>query len=136
MQYTMMKIGLIGVAVVGFSINDAYTKSTKFVPVNMLVTSVEEECKLEKKTNYGVATNTKSTDYGPCAFAEIGLMLPKFKGFHIERKSKMFVEYFSPVDGKQYSGKLHFTNVDDLPSKGENYQALASKTDTKKIRKS
>jgi hypothetical protein len=129
--------GTIAAAVAGFAVYDKYDKTTNFQPVDARISTVSEQCYMEKAER-GVLTKTTSTsDLLPCELAELLTRgHPKWQGYAIHHKIEIRFAYVSPVDGATHASSLTmsaFPKGQQLRA-GDVLRVLASKTKADKTR--
>jgi hypothetical protein len=130
-------IGIVAVGVVGFSVYDEFDKRSSYLPVGATVTTISQQCYMEKKER-GVLTKTTSTSgMLSCDIAELLIREhPKWQGYSVRQKIEVAFTYVSPVDNAPHSSTLQLTAFPDGQPwrEGQQVRLLASKTNSQKVR--
>jgi hypothetical protein len=135
MRLAMLAIAAVGIG--GYTAYDQYDKSTNFVPVDVRISAVKEECYLEK-VDRGILSKTTSTSgMLLCPVAEILTREhPKWQGYEIKHKIDVSFAYISPVDRATHTASHRMTafpNGKTLRA-GDMLPILVSKTKPDKTR--
>ena len=130
-------IGIVVALVGGFAIYDNYDKKNNYQPVDARISSVSDQCYMEK-TESGVLTKTTMTsDMINCEIAEVLTRgHPAWQGYAIKHKIEIKFAYVSPVDGATHNSSLQmsvFPKGQTLRM-GDVLRVLASKTKADKTR--
>jgi len=130
-------IGIVVALVGGFAIYDNYDKSHNYQPVDARISTVSDQCYMEK-VEKGVLTKTTSTsDLLSCDVAAVLTRShPNWQGYDIKHKIEIKFAYVSPVDGATHFSSLqlsYFPKGKPLQM-GDVLRVLASKTKADKTR--
>jgi hypothetical protein len=129
--------GLVAAAIAGFAIYDQYDKKTNYQRVNAHVSTVTDQCYMEKVERGVLSKTTSTSDLLRCDLAEfLTREHPKWQGYEIRHKIEIQFAYISPVDGATHNSSLRMSA---FPSgqplhMGDVFQVLASKTKADKTR--
>ena len=127
----------IALGAAGLAAYDKYDKSTNYQPVDARISTVSEQCYMEKSER-GVLTRTTSTsDLLRCELAEVLTREhPKWQGYAIKHKIEIRYSYVSPVDGATHASSLTMSAFprDQQLHTGDVLRVLASKTKADKTR--
>ncbi|MBR0773297.1 hypothetical protein JQ625_00495 [Bradyrhizobium diazoefficiens] len=129
--------GLFAAAVAGFAVYDNYDKSTNFQRVSAHVSTVTDQCYLEKVERGVLSKTTSTSDMVRCdVAAALTRDHPKWQGFEIKHKIEVQFAYISPVDGATHTSSMRmsaYPNGQPLHM-GDVFPVLASKTKADKTR--
>ncbi|OAF11040.1 hypothetical protein [Bradyrhizobium neotropicale] len=133
----LLVFGLVAAAVVGFGAYDQYDKKANYQRVNAHISTVTDQCYLEKVERGVLSKTTSTSDLVRCDLAAILTRdHPKWQGYEIKHKIEIQFAYISPVDGATHMSSLRmsaFPNGQPLRM-GDVLQVLASKTKADKTR--
>ena len=124
--------GTIAAATVSLAAYDKYDKSTNFQSVDARISTVNEQCYMEKVDG----RRTSTSDVLRCELAQVLTREhPKWQGYSIKHKIVIRFAYYSPVDGAIHDSSLTMTAFPKGPlHAGEVLRVLASKTKADKTR--
>ncbi|QOG20178.1 MULTISPECIES: hypothetical protein [Bradyrhizobium] len=129
--------GLVAAGIAGFAAYDQYDKKTNFQRVNAHVSTVTEQCYLEKVERGILSKTTSTSDMLRCELAELLTREhPKWQGYEIKHKIEIQFAFISPVDGATHTSSLRMSAFPDGRAlrMGDVFQVLASKTKADKTR--
>lgn len=129
--------GLVATGIAGFAAYDQYDKKANFQRVNAHVSTVSEQCYLEKVDRGILSKSTSTSDMLRCELAEqLTREHPKWQGYEIKHKIEIKFAYISPVDGATHTSSLRMSAFPDGRPlhMGDVFQVLASKTKADKTR--
>lgn len=133
----LIVIGIVSAGIAGFAAYDQYDKKTNFQPVDARVSTVTDQCYLEKVDRGVLSKTTSTSDMLRCELAELLTREhPKWQGYEIKHKIEVKFAYVSPVDGATHWSSLRmsaFPNGQPLQM-GDVLRVLASKTKADKTR--
>lgn len=102
--------GMICAGVAGLHVYGEFDKRVNFQPIDARVSTVKEQCYLEKTEG----RRTSTSDLMPC---EIAALLArnhaKWEGYDIKPKIEIRFAYISPADGETHESKLDMTEYPD-----------------------
>ncbi|GIQ72932.1 hypothetical protein ACVIGA_000446 [Bradyrhizobium sp. USDA 3240] len=128
---------IVAVGAFGIAIYDQYDKGANYQRVDARISSVNDQCYLEKVERGVVTKTTFTSDLTRCETAELlRKEHPKWQGYHVMHKIEVRVVYVSPVDGVSHQSSLemsYFPSGKPLRA-GEVFPVLASKTKADKTR--
>lgn len=128
---------IVAVGAFGIAIYDQYDKGANYQRVDARISSVNDQCYLEKVERGVVTKTTFTSDLTRCETAELlRKEHPKWQGYHVMHKIEVRVVYVSPVDGVSHQSSLemsYFPSGKPLRA-GEVLPVLASKTKADKTR--
>ncbi|GKQ50580.1 hypothetical protein [Bradyrhizobium sp. Ce-3] len=133
-----MRLGLYGVIAIGVAGLYAYIeldKRVNFRPIDARVSSVKEQCYLEKTEG----NQSSTSDLLPCELVELlARHHPKWQGADIKHKIEVRFAYISPVDGAAHESKLQLAAYPDNRqlNSGDIFPVQASRTEANRIRAS
>jgi hypothetical protein len=128
--------GIIAAAVVGLSAYDQYDKKANYQLVDARVSTVSDQCYMEKVDSGAFKKTTSTSDLVRCEVAEALIREhPKWQGYAVKHKIVVRFAYISPVDGATHESSLTMTAFPKGPlHAGEVLRVLASKTKADKTR--
>ena len=125
---------IVAVLIGGFAI---YDKKTNFAPVDARISSVNEQCYLEKVESGVLSKTTMTSDLLRCELAEVlAREHPHWQGYAVKHKIEIKYAYVSPVDGATHNSSMQmsaFPKGQPLRM-GDVLRVLASKTKADKTR--
>ncbi|WP_375775087.1 hypothetical protein ACE103_23660 [Bradyrhizobium sp. ma5] len=128
---------IVAVGAFGIAIYDQYDKGANYQRVDARISSVNDQCYLEKVERGVITKTTFTSDLTRCETAELlRKEHPKWQGYHVMHKIEVRVVYVSPVDGVSHRSSLEmsfFPSGKPLRA-GEVFPVLASKTKADKTR--
>ncbi|HEX7920909.1 MAG TPA: hypothetical protein VF583_08150 [Bradyrhizobium sp.] len=128
---------IVAVGAFGIAIYDQYDKGANYQRVDARISSVSDQCYLEKVERNVITKTTFTSDLTRCETAELlRKEHPKWQGYHVMHKIEVRVVYVSPVDGVSHQSSLemsYFPSGKPLRA-GEVLPVLASKTKADKTR--
>ncbi|WP_050399750.1 hypothetical protein [Bradyrhizobium embrapense] len=128
---------IVAVGAFGIAIYDQYDKGANYQRVDARISSVNDQCYLEKVERGVITKTTFTSDLTRCETAELlRKEHPKWQGYHVMHKIEVRVVYVSPVDGVSHQSSLemsYFPSGKPLRA-GEVFPVLASKTKADKTR--
>ncbi|PDT75500.1 hypothetical protein [Bradyrhizobium sp. C9] len=128
---------IVAVGAFGIAIYDQYDKGANYQRVDARISSVNDQCYLEKVERGVVTKTTFTSELTRCETAELlRKEHPKWQGYHVMHKIEVRVVYVSPVDGVSHQSSLemsYFPSGKPLRA-GEVLPVLASKTKADKTR--
>ncbi|MGY3535269.1 MULTISPECIES: hypothetical protein [Bradyrhizobium] len=128
---------IVAVGAFGIAIYDQYDKGANYQRVDARISSVNDQCYLEKVERGVITKTTFTSDLTRCETAELlRKEHPKWQGYHVMHKIEVRVVYVSPVDGVSHQSSLemsYFPSGKPLRA-GEVFPVLASKTKAEKTR--
>lgn len=128
---------IVAVGAFGIAIYDQYDKGANYQRVDARISSVSDQCYLEKVERNVITKTTFTSDLTRCETAELlRKEHPKWQGYHVMHKIEVRVVYVSPVDGVSHQSSLemsYFPSGKPLRA-GEVFPVLASKTKADKTR--
>ena len=128
---------IVAVGAFGIAIYDQYDKGANYQRVDARISSVNDQCYLEKVERGVITKTTFTSDLTRCETAELlRKEHPKWQGYHVMHKIEVRVVYVSPVDGATHQSSLqlsYFPNGKPLRA-GDVFPVLASKTKADKTR--
>ena len=128
---------IVAVGAFGIAIYDQYDKGANYQRVDARISSVNDQCYLEKVERGVITKTTFTSDLTRCETAELlRKEHPKWQGYHVVHKIEVRVVYVSPVDGVSHQSSLEMSYFpSDKPLRaGEVLPVLASKTKADKTR--
>ncbi|GKQ50579.1 hypothetical protein [Bradyrhizobium sp. Ce-3] len=128
---------IVAVGALGIAIYDQYDKGANYQRVDARISSVSDQCYLEKVERGVITKTTFTSDLTRCETAELlRKEHPKWQGYHVMHKIEVRVVYVSPVDGVSHQSSLemsYFPSSKPLRA-GDVFPVLASKTKADKTR--
>ena len=122
---------IVAVGAFGIAIYDQYDKGANYQRVDARISSVNDQCYLEKVERGVITKTTWTSDLTRCEIAELlRKEHPKWQGYDLKHKIEVKVVYVSPVDGATHQSSLqmsYFPNGKPLRA-GDVLPVLASKT--------
>jgi hypothetical protein len=131
-----MRLGVYGMICVGLAAFYGYRefdKRVNFRPIDARVSSVEEQCYMEKTEGQ----RSSSSDLLPCELAELLTHgQTKWQGYDIKHKIEIRFAFISPVDGAAHESRLQMAAYpDNRPLRaGDIFPVQASRNEANKIR--
>ena len=130
-------VAIVAALIGGFAIYDNYDKKTNYQPVDARISTVSDQCYMEK-TESGVLTKTTMTsDLTRCEVAEVLTREhPHWQGYAVKHKIEIKFAYVSPADGTTHNSSMtmsYFPKGQPLQM-GDILRVLASKTKPDKTR--
>ncbi|MGY3445064.1 MULTISPECIES: hypothetical protein [unclassified Bradyrhizobium] len=108
-----MRLGLYGLIAIGVAGLYAYIeldKRVNFRPIDARVSSVKEQCYMEKTEG----NRSSTSDLLPCELTELlARNHPKWQGYDIKHKIEIRFAYISPVDGAAHESSLQLASYPD-----------------------
>jgi hypothetical protein len=128
---------IVAVGAAGLATYDQYDKRVNYRRVDARISSINDQCYMEKVTREGITKTTSTSDMLRCELAEsLTREHPKWQGYTVKHKIEVRFAFISPVDGTTRTSKLEmsaFPNGRPLRA-GEVLPILASKTKADKTR--
>ncbi|WP_426442669.1 hypothetical protein [Bradyrhizobium genosp. P] len=135
-----MRLGafaIIAIGVVAVTAYDQYDKKVNYQRVDARVSTVSEQCYMEKVDRGAVTKTTHTSDLLACDLAQrLTREHPKWQGYDVKHKIEVQFTYVSPADGASHMSSLQaatFPNGKPLHA-GDVLAILASKTKPDKTR--
>ncbi|HEX7920910.1 MAG TPA: hypothetical protein VF583_08155 [Bradyrhizobium sp.] len=131
-----MRLGLYGMIAIGVAGLYAYIefdKRVNFRPIDARVSSVKEQCYLEKTED----NRSSTSDLLPCELTELlARHHPKWQGADIKHKIEIRFAYISPVDGAAHESNLQLAEYPDNRqlSRGDIFPVQASRKEANRTR--
>lgn len=131
-----MRLGLYGMIAIGVAGLYAYIefdKRVNFRPIDARVSSVKEQCYLEKTED----NRSSTSDLLPCDLTELlARHHPKWQGADIKHKIEIRFAYISPVDGAAHESNLQLAEYPDNRqlSRGDIFPVQASRKEANRTR--
>jgi hypothetical protein len=125
--------GLICVGLAGYYAYHEFDKRVNFRPIDARVSSVEEQCYMEKTEGQ----RSSSSDLLPCELAELLTHgQTKWQGYDIKHKIEIRFAFISPVDGAAHESRLQMAAYpDNRPLRaGDIFPVQASRSEANNIR--
>ena len=128
---------IVAVGAAGLATYDQYDKRVNYRRVDARISSVNDQCYMEKVTREGITKTTSTSDLLRCELAQVLTREhPKWQGYSIKHKIEIRFAFVSPVDGATHTSSLEmsaFPNGRPLRT-GEVLPVLASKSQPDKTR--
>ncbi|WLA78505.1 hypothetical protein [Bradyrhizobium elkanii] len=125
--------GMIAVAVASFYVYGELDKRLNFRPIDARVSSVREQCYMEKTEG----SRSSTSDLLPCELTELlARHHPKWQGADIKHKIEIRFAYISPVDGAAHESNLQLAAYPDNRqlSSGDIFPVQASRKEANRTR--
>ncbi|QOZ34006.1 hypothetical protein [Bradyrhizobium sp. CCBAU 53421] len=133
-----MRIGVYGMIAIGLASFYAYRefdKRVNFRPIDARVSSVKEQCYMEKTEG----NRSSTSDLLPCELTELlARNHPKWQGYEIKHKIEIRFAYISPADGAAHESNMQFAEYPDNRqlSSGDIFPVQASRKEANRTRAS
>ncbi|MBR1207312.1 MULTISPECIES: hypothetical protein [unclassified Bradyrhizobium] len=131
-----MRLGLYGMIAIGVAGLYAYIefdKRVNFRPIDARVSSVKEQCYMEKTED----NRSSTSDLLPCELVELlARHHPKWQGSDIKHKIEIRFAYISPVDGAAHESNLQLAEYPDNRqlNRGDIFPVQASRREANRTR--
>ncbi|PDT75501.1 hypothetical protein [Bradyrhizobium sp. C9] len=125
--------GMIAIGVAGLYAYIEFDKRVNFRPIDARVSSVKEQCYLEKTED----NRSSTSDLLPCELTELlARHHPKWQGADIKHKIEIRFAYISPADGAAHESNLQLAEYPDNRqlSRGDIFPVQASRTEANRTR--
>jgi hypothetical protein len=122
---------IVAVGAAGLTAYDQYDKRVNFQRVDARISSVNDQCYMEKVTREGITKTTSTSEPLRCELAKIlAREHPKWQGSAVKHRIEVRFTFVSPVDGATHTSSLEMSAFPgDRPLRaGEILPVLASKT--------